>query len=30
MKIHVNRGVEHSFGEALNAWLWPDLFPSLF
>ncbi len=30
MKIHQTHGVEHNFGDELNAWLWPELFPRLF
>lgn len=30
MKIHQISGVEHNFGDELNAWLWPELFPALF
>jgi Polysaccharide pyruvyl transferase len=30
MKIHMTTGVEGNFGDELNAWLWHDLFPTLF
>ncbi len=30
MKIHLTTGVERNFGDELNAWLWPELFPTLF
>ncbi|MBI5716109.1 MAG: polysaccharide pyruvyl transferase family protein [Burkholderiales bacterium] len=30
MKIHLTTGVERNFGDELNAWLWPELFPALF
>jgi hypothetical protein len=30
MKIHQTQGVEHNFGDELNAWLWPELFPAVF